>query len=157
MIRLDHALVALNLALAGTAGWLVLAPIDIEVPAIPPPRASDEASRPVSLPETGKPARPLFSRVEPPAPPRPIQPSPAPPRPRAPPPPKEPTIRLVGTIDGDAGLVAFIAVEGVPEMKRVVQGGDVEGWRVTAVRVREVELERAGRKVRLMLDPPGAP
>jgi hypothetical protein len=147
----------LNLLLAGTAGWLVLAPIEINAPVVPPPRSSPETSRHVFQPETGKPARPLFARVEPPAPPQPILPPPASPRPSAPPPPKDPTIRLVGTIDGETGLVAFIAVEGVPEMKRVVQGGDVAGWRVAAVRVREVELEKAGKKTRLMLDPPGAP
>jgi hypothetical protein len=98
-------------------------------------------------------ARSFFRPFVPDVPASPIvEPEPAPPQ--APIEPQEAprTLRLVGLIDQGAASIAFVLVEGQPGILRRVVGEDIDGWILTTIGRRTIELRRGQDTMLLALD-----
>ena len=149
-----YALVALNLALAAGLAYLWLdeqgQPRDLSwkppAPLVPDTQAHTMAHAVGSPPDMLALAqvleRPLFS---------PTRRPPPPPKPPAPPPPPDPLANVhifgifVGEEEGTGGMLASIG----GKVRRVTHADDVSGWKIKAIKEREVTLAR-GEETRVL-------
>jgi general secretion pathway protein N len=132
------------------------------------PRASDpgaksRAGNPLwTIPLRALPAtrdRPLFSASR--RPPIVAVPTIAPPPKEeapAPPPPDRPLLTLIGTIFSPKASVAMVQVFNTEAISRLRLGQENDGWRVQAISLRSIVVEKGGQSVELGLPRPnGAP
>lgn len=149
-----YALVALNLALAAGLAYLWLdeqgQPRDLSwkppAPLVPDTQAHTMTHAVGSPPDMLAFAqvleRPLFS---------PTRRPPPPPKPPAPPPPPDPLANVhifgifVGEEEGTGGMLASIG----GKVRRVTHADDVSGWKIKAIKEREVTLAR-GEETRVL-------
>jgi len=143
--------------LAGLWLWLVLVPL----PSSPESRSGKpetiQQSKALLFPQPASgtnPDRPLFHPIPPPRPVA-VRPPPMLPAPVAPAPEKK--LRLVGVIEEKGDRVAFLHVEGEQDARRIISGQVVEGWQVTVIGLRGIELTRGTARNVLHLDPPKSP
>jgi hypothetical protein len=105
------------------------------------------------------PDRPLFSASR--RPPIAAVPMVAPPTNQealAPPPPERPSLTLIGTILSPKASVAMLQGSSTEAISRLHLGQENDGWRVQAISLRSVVVEKGGQSVELGLPRPnGAP
>lgn len=152
-------LIGANGAFLGATLWALLAPISLPQLVEHAPPGAGLSEKPASFPAADIaqiPSRSLFRAIPPPAPPAPT-PTPvrmAPPPVVEQPPPPETEIRLVGLIHRSGEVSAFIEIGGSPEIARKVVGEEIDGWRISEIRRRDVILVKAEQLRILPLDPP---
>ncbi|WP_158818616.1 hypothetical protein [Methylocapsa sp. S129] len=121
------------------------APIGNPLWAIPIRTLSATRDRPLFSPSR-RPPTPVVAAVAAPAP-MPVALKPAPPEP--------PPLILVGTIVGDSDRFALLYNTNTKIVKRLKEGEEESGWRVSSVAFRSAVVEKDERSITLALPKPG--
>ena len=125
-----------------------------ETPADAPRRSLAELSETVSRPLVHPTRRPVVVRPAAPAEPDAARAPEPPPEPAATPPSRLSLVGVMGT--GGKRRRALIRPEGQPYGTWVDAGGEIDGWRLSAIEDNRVLIEKAGGKEELRLHAPAA-
>lgn len=133
---------------------LVIPAKELSNAATAPPLRGRELREPLKLqwPSISASERKLFSPLERVAtvatPSAPIQPEAALPGPAV------LATQLIGIVGVDGMLIALFQIEGQLELQKVSEGNELNGWIISQINTRSVEMNLHGSKKILYLDPP---